>query len=132
MEDYKEKFLEAEEQASKLVSQLDELNKETRNYKEASESLTETKNKLIDLIEKQQEVAGKLNDVVEASSRIGTLEILEKISLTNEQVEEAIMRFDNSESNVKRIQYLVIVIIVLLIIAFIVLFVVEVFQLFKG
>ena len=122
MEDYKEKFLEAEEQASKLVSQLDELKKETKNYKEASESLTETKNKLIDLIEKQQEVAGKLNDVVEASARIGTAEILEKISLTNEQVEEVIIRFENSESSVKRIQYLVVVLIVLMIITLIVLF----------
>ena len=122
MEDYKEKFLEAEEQASKLVSQLDELKKETKNYKEASESLTETKNKLIDLIEKQQEIAGKLNDVIEASARIGTAEILEKISLTNEQVEEVIIRFENSESSVKRIQYLVVVLIVLMIITLIVLF----------
>jgi len=79
--DYQEKFLDAEKKASDLVKQLEVLKNESVNYKNASNSLSEVNETIMDLISNFSGVVSEEENLIKAIREIGT----EKIITTIEQ-----------------------------------------------
>lgn len=84
MDDPRETFLKAEEQAQKLASQLSALKEKMEGHAEAEQSLSDTKNSLQELISELVVGTAHLQKVIEKLSEIGTPEILEQLSAISE------------------------------------------------
>jgi len=90
MSEYRDKFIEAEEQASKLVSHLIELKNEAVNYKNAKSTIEKTQERISVLVEKFSSVIEGENNLVKTLREIGTDQIIEKIEKTKSSLEEKI------------------------------------------
>ena len=88
MTDYREKFLEAEQQALSLVDQLKSLKKEASDYKTASGSLQKTQEKIEALIRDLSSVIEEERNLVKAIKEIGTDKIIEEIEKNRLSLEE--------------------------------------------
>ena len=80
MEDYRERFLEAEMQAVDLVTQLEKLKQETSHYNTAAGSLSEARESIVSLIQEQSQLALGITEVVDTLGEIGTAKIIEEIN----------------------------------------------------
>ena len=79
MNDYSEKFLDAEAQVTELASQLVELKEETKHYSEAADSMSESQANLADLIESVDNVVSQFGSIIKALKKIGTEEIVSAV-----------------------------------------------------
>jgi len=79
MTTYREKFLEAENQANQLAGQLAKLKEETLNYREAGESLTKSQEKIADLVSELELVLIDQRELIDVLREIGTEEIINTI-----------------------------------------------------
>lgn len=79
MENYREKFIQAEEQAAELVTQLEALKKEALNYKKASQDLDEAKGNLNELITRVENVVSDHLKLIASLKEIGTQEIIKSV-----------------------------------------------------
>lgn len=80
MDDYRQRFLEAEGQASKLAERLEHLKDEIESYAEASGSLRATREDLQGLAKELEGDAVAMRDVISAIEAIGTEKILDSVS----------------------------------------------------
>ena len=85
MDDYRERFLEAEMQAVDLVSQLEALKQEASHYRDAAGSLSKVRESLLNLMEKQDALVIGVKDVVDTLGLIGTSQIIDEIQ-SNQQL----------------------------------------------
>ncbi len=79
MTDYREKFLEAEQQALSLVGELESLKKEALDYKSASGSLQKTQEKIEILINNLSSIVIEEQNLIKAIKDIGTQKIIDEI-----------------------------------------------------
>ena len=86
MTDYREQFLTAEEQANRLVEQLQALKAEVKNYEEARLSLEGIQQLLSGLVPEIAQSAEETRKVITELGNIGTPEILARIREIQEQV----------------------------------------------
>lgn len=77
MTEHRELFLSAEEQANRLVAQLQALKTEVENYGEAKSSLEGVQQLLSGLVPEIAQAAGETRQVIKELGKIGTPEILE-------------------------------------------------------
>ena len=96
MEDYREKFLQAEKQATNLVEQLQKLKDEVINYRDASSSFSEVHASLSGLIERQNSIAEELHGVIDTLGKIDTSKILDDINELKQGVEEGLVNLEKS------------------------------------
>lgn len=75
--DSAESFLEAEEQANRLVEELVRLKQEVESYAVARQTLDGAAQRVKGLLDPMTEAASRMRDVVSALERIGTPQILQ-------------------------------------------------------
>lgn len=80
MDDYRQRFLDAEGQATKLVEQLKRLKDEIEGYAEASGSLVATREDLHRLTTELEGDAVAMRGVISAIEAVGTQSILDSLS----------------------------------------------------
>jgi len=90
MTDYRERFLEAEEKAVDLVTQLDALKKEAMSYHDAASTLKDVHDALLKMLDEQEEIAFNLRNVIKTLLEIRTPEILENLDSLSERTMEQI------------------------------------------
>ncbi|MCJ7532048.1 MAG: hypothetical protein MUO64_13600 [Anaerolineales bacterium] len=86
MNNHKAKFLEAEEQANRLVSQMQELQRKMEAHEEAATSLSEVTTVVTTLTREFTETSVGLSNLVIKLSEIGTPSILESIDATRAEL----------------------------------------------
>ena len=95
---YKEKFLEAEEQASELLEELSKLKKEVDYFKEAGEKLDIVDKDIHELVPRIDHIVYELANLIASINDIGPEEIITEIenkfsdieTLINTQSENAV------------------------------------------
>lgn len=80
MEKAAEKFLKAEEIASKLAESLQQLYNEANSYHTAKEELESVRKKLLNLIEGTEKAINGSYEIIKTMKEIGTPEILNRIA----------------------------------------------------
>jgi len=81
-----EAFLQAEEEANRLVEELRRLKTETKSYKTAREALDKAATGLGDLSGRCAEIAERLGGLAETLRSIGTPELLRRVEAVADQV----------------------------------------------
>jgi|GEM_PF-2456031 len=79
MANYNEKFLEAEEQANRLATQLQELKLRINAHDEAASSLNDAKSAIASLTGELSAISQKWTEMISALSKIDTSAILQAI-----------------------------------------------------
>ena len=79
MSTYREKFLESEKQANKLVERLTSLKEETSNYRDAGKSLAQTQEQISNLITEVDLVIKEQREMIGVLNEISAQEIIEAI-----------------------------------------------------
>ncbi|MBM3145160.1 MAG: hypothetical protein FJ010_09350 [Chloroflexi bacterium] len=92
MTDHKERFLEAEEQATSLASQMRELKSKIDAHTEATSSLTETRKSVTALLGEVAEMTQGMPSVISKLSEIGTPTILDSIETSRAETSNNIVR----------------------------------------
>jgi DNA repair ATPase RecN len=100
MTDNKEQFLTAEEQANRLVEQLQTLKEEVKNYEEARLSLEGIQQLLSGLVPEIAHSAEETRQVIRELGKIGTPEILMKIQEIQETIVFLGKEFRSSTENI--------------------------------
>ena len=100
MDDYRERFLEAEMQAVDLVSQLEALKQEASHYRDAAGSLSKVRESLLNLMEKQDALVIGVKDVVDTLGLIGTSQIIDEIKSFQTSVSNQIADTDQSVNEI--------------------------------
>ena len=80
MEKETQKFLEAEETATKLVDTLNQLHTEATSYQNAATELELVRQQLTGLIESTKEVVVSSHEVVKTLKKIGVPEVLVRLN----------------------------------------------------
>lgn len=90
MDDYRERFLEAEMQAVDLVSQLEALKQEASHYRDAAGSLSKVRESLLRLMDKQDALVIGVKNVVDTLGLIGTSQIIDEMKSIQKTLSEQI------------------------------------------
>lgn len=90
MTDHKERFLEAEEQASRLAAQMQELKSKIDAHEEATSSLNEARNAIASLTGELAEISQELPAVISTLSEIGTPAILQSVETSRTNLSNSI------------------------------------------
>ena len=102
MDDYRERFLEAEMQAVDLVSQLEALKQEASHYRDAAGSLSKVRESLLSLMDKQDALVLGVKDVVDTLGLIGTSQIIDEIRTNQNSLSEQISETDTTVNEIVR------------------------------
>ena len=94
METETQKFLKAEETASRLVTTLEQLHTEATSYRTATKELDAVRQRLVSLIEMTQNIASESHEAVKILRGIGGPEILKRLG----QVEDRVSKESLSQS----------------------------------
>jgi len=86
MDDHRQRFLEAEEQAVSLVAELRALKRETSRSRDASSTLQKVGEDLSSLVDRQVAVTDAIQATIKALRQIGTLEILDAVGSLKSEV----------------------------------------------
>lgn len=100
MDDYRERFLEAEMQAVDLVSQLEALKQEASHYRDAAGSLSKVRESLLSLMDKQDALVLGVKDVVDTLGLIGTSQIIDEINSIQTSISKQIGDTDKSVNEI--------------------------------
>ena len=100
MDDYRERFLEAEMQAVDLVSQLEALKQEASHYRDAAGSLSKVRESLLSLMDKQDALVLGVKDVVDTLGMIGTSQIIDEINSIQTSISNQIGDTDKSVNEI--------------------------------
>lgn len=103
MNDYREKFIEAEKQATQLVAQLERLKEEAQSYQEASETLEGTREQLGDLINKTVSLGQAQQELIDVLGEIGTEEIIQVINQSKDKLQERLTGIDEDLISQKKL-----------------------------
>ena len=90
MDDYRERFLEAEMQAVDLVTQLEALKQEASHYRDAAGSLSKVRESLLRLMDKQDALVIGVKNVVDTLGLIGTSQIIDEMKSIQKTLSEQI------------------------------------------
>jgi hypothetical protein len=97
---YKDKFLEAEEQASELLEELKKLKDEVDHNKEVGEKFDAIVQEINELVPRIDHTVYELNNFIQGLKEIGTEEIISSID-TNFNGIESIINSHHEENNIK-------------------------------
>ena len=100
MDDYRERFLEAEMQAVDLVTQLEALKQEAFHYRDAAGSLSKVRESLLSLMDKQDALVLGVKDVVDTLGLIGTSQIIDEINSIQTSISNQIGDTDKSVNEI--------------------------------
>jgi DNA repair exonuclease SbcCD ATPase subunit len=100
MDDYRERFLEAEMQAVDLVSQLEALKQEASHYRDAAGSLSKVRESLLSLMDKQDALVLGVKGVVDTLGLIGTSQIIDEINSIQTSISKQIGDTDKSVNEI--------------------------------
>ena len=81
-----DRFLQAEQSAQDLLTELEQLKTESASYKTSAKELDTVRQKLVGLIDSVQAVARDSHEVVKLMKSIGGPEILGRLSAVSEQL----------------------------------------------
>jgi predicted nuclease with TOPRIM domain len=111
---YKEKFLEAEEQASELLEELNKLKKEVDHFKEAGKKLDIVDKDIHELVPRIDHSVYELNNLIESLKDIGTEEIISAVEKKYVDIETLIIaQNENNNEIIKKYQNYFFIVIVL-------------------
>ena len=86
-----QQFLQAEEEASRLVEELTRLKQEIQHYSAASHSLDEAGARIGSLVDEVSKATTGVGDVIKTLREIGTPELLDRLSAIEELVETSLL-----------------------------------------
>jgi len=84
MPEQDKRFLDAEEQAEKLVQMLAELRRQAVSYQDAGKQLAATREKIVHLLDSMEQLSRESRDATRALAEIGRGEMLDRIDKTLE------------------------------------------------
>lgn len=114
MTDHRERFLEIEDQADKLVSQLQALKTKMEAHSSATQALEEVHSSLVNSIPEMATMTGEIKDLTLKLDSIGTPEILNSVNSLEEKIDMILPFVENGMSRLERLIRLVLVIQVVL------------------
>jgi hypothetical protein len=120
MSQYREKFLEAEEKASQLIIQLEELKKSSNQYRTASESLDKTREEIGPFITSLTSIVKEASGLIQTLKEIDTGRIISEVNNVQSRIKEITKSQSTQFSKLIKLSYIVIGI--LIVIGFIVVF----------